>query len=358
MSAEIQIRSGDRVLSRIIEGKCIEELGAILKEEKNAYLVYDRKVESHARKLEGFVKASLALDTGEDLKTLATVENICIWLLESGADRNALLIAVGGGITTDMCGMAASIYKRGIRFAYVPTTLLSQVDAAIGGKTGVNLLSYKNMLGTIRQSEFTWMSPDVLTTLPEEEFFDGAAELLKTFIIDNSSRSYSPAVRMLRTIRADGWTPEDYFTQISHLVHEAAIVKAGIVERDQFENGERRLLNLGHTFAHAIEHHSRLDGSGITHGEAVAIGIILAARLAEKVEGVKTTGRKSICDRLSQDFQDCGLPIRSPYAVEDLAEAMRKDKKAEDGKIHFVLPFEIGDVRIVDLSVDEMLAIL
>lgn len=358
MSAEIQIRSDGHVLSRIIEGKCIEELGSILEKEKHTYLVYDRKAGGHARKLDSFVKASLALDTGEESKTLSTVEKICIWLLESGADRNALLLAVGGGITTDMCGMAASIYKRGIRFAYVPTTLLAQVDAAIGGKTGVNLLSYKNMLGTIRQSEFTWMSPDVLTTLPEEEFFDGAAELLKTFIIDNTSHSYSAAVRMLRTIRADGWTPEDYFPQISHLVHEAATVKAGIVERDQFENGERRLLNLGHTFAHAIEHHSRLDGSGITHGEAVAIGIILAARLAEKLAGGAPKGHKSICDRLSQDFRDCGLPVKCPYALKDMAEAIRKDKKAEDGKIHFVLPFEIGDVRIVDLSVDEMLAIL
>ena len=355
MSAEIQIRSGEHVLSRIIEGKCIEELGAILEKEKHTYLVYDKKAGLHARKLKGFVNASLALDTGEDTKTLATVEKICIWLLNSGADRNALLVAVGGGITTDMCGMAASIYKRGIRFAYVPTTLLAQVDAAIGGKTGVNLLSYKNMLGTIRQSEFTWMSPDVLTTLPEGEFFDGAAELLKTFIIDNSSHSYSAAVRMLRTIRADGWTAEDYFPQISRLVHEAAKVKAAIVERDQFENGERRLLNLGHTFAHAIEHHSRLDGSRITHGEAVAMGIILAARVAVRLDDTKHKGRKNICDTLIQDFTDCGLPVKCPYALEDLSEAMRKDKKAEDGKIHFILPFAIGDVRIVDLTVEEMM---
>ena len=309
MSAEIQIRSGEHVLSRIIEGKCIEELGAILEKEKHTYLVYDKKAGLHARKLEGFVNASLALDTGEDTKTLATVENICIWLLNSGADRNALLVAVGGGITTDMCGMAASIYKRGIRSAYVPTTLLAQ----------------------------------------------GAAELLKTFIIDNSSHSYSAAVRMLRTIRADGWTAEDYFPQISRLVHEAAKVKAAIVERDQFENGERRLLNLGHTFAHAIEHHSRLDGSRITHGEAVAMGIILAARVAVRLDDTKHKGRKNICDTLIQDFTDCGLPVKCPYALEDLSDAMRKDKKAEDGKIHFILPFAIGDVRIVDLTVEEMM---
>ena len=290
---------------------------------------------------------------------------------------NALLLAIGGGITTDMAGFAASIYKRGIRFAYVPTTFLSQVDAAIGGKTGVNFENYKNILGVIRQPEFTYICPEVLGTLPYRDFLSGAAELLKTFIIDNTGDNYKKAVEVLSEIHGSidrKQAIDSHLAEIERLAAEAAKIKAGIVERDEFECGERRKLNLGHTFAHAIESVS-MSGhngaeSGISHGEAVAMGMIMAAKASERyynlasespsrreniaVQNDTATSEEceSLSSRLARDFSRCGLPTECPFPPESLSGAMKKDKKAENGIVHFVLIRAIGDVRIEDLPVE------
>ena len=348
----------------------------------------------HRRKLlSGRVKSITGIRATEAEKTMETVTAICGRLLEEGADRGSLVLAIGGGITTDMAGFAASIYKRGVRFAYIPTTLLAQVDAAIGGKTGVNYSGYKNMIGVIRQPEFTYVCSEVLETLPEREFLCGAAEMLKTFIIDNSSDGYAKAVRLLTDIRAildgDSFSEEvdghhdrpaphevsqedidSCYDRLGALVGEAASVKAGIVGRDQFESGERRRLNLGHTFAHAIE---KLSGGTVAHGEAVAMGIILASRLAESTQAEcqksgenkeaecqkpssnkeGKAGGNSLTDRLIANFKACGLPTECPYAPEALAEAMAKDKKADGGIIHFIVPRSIGQVEELDLSAEQ-----
>ena len=147
------------------------------------FVVCDRAVEGFARLLGDY--PTLTIYASESVKTAETAVDICRWLLKHGADRNALVLAVGGGVTTDLVGFAASIYKRGVAYANVPTTLLGMVDAGLGGKTGVNLDDYKNMLGTFRQPEFTWLFPDVLRSLPKREFLSGAAEMLKTFIIED-----------------------------------------------------------------------------------------------------------------------------------------------------------------------------
>jgi 3-dehydroquinate synthetase len=253
------------------------------------------------------------------------------------------VLAIGGGITTDLAGFAASIYKRGVRYANLPTTLLAQVDAAIGGKTGVNFDNYKNMLGVIVQPVFTVICADALRTLPHRDFLSGAAEMLKTFLIENEDENYGKAVRCLSG-SGDG---------LQDLVFAAAAVKAGVVSRDPFEQGERRKLNLGHTFAHAIEHEARQRGNDVTHGEAVAMGMILAARLSDAT-GL-STGMEA---RLTQDFTAVGLPVACPYPLETLAAAMDKDKKAEGGLVHFVLPERIGSVVIRDLKVDEVIKTL
>lgn len=282
------------------------------------------------------VRGSIAIEATEEGKSMETVLLIARSLLEAGASRKALVLAVGGGITTDLAGFAASIYKRGVRYANVPTTLLAQVDAAIGGKTGVNFDSYKNMLGVIVQPVFTFICAEVLRTLPRRDFLSGAAEMLKTFVIENEDDHYGKAVRCLSD-SGDG---------IQDLVFAAAAVKAGVVSRDPFEAGERRKLNLGHTFAHAIEHEARQNGDDITHGEAVAMGMILAARLSDAT-GI-STGMEA---RLTQDFTAVGLPVQCPYPPETLAAAMDKDKKAEGGLVHFVLPERVGSVIIRDLPV-------
>ena len=374
---------------KIYSGQKITDVTGYLKGYPAVFVVADRQVKSSAeqvvkaheeQKLEDTLPNPsnlLLLDVSEENKSMSTVLEICKWLMDNDAGRNALLLAIGGGITTDMAGFAASIYKRGIRFAYVPTTFLSQVDAAIGGKTGVDLENYKNILGVIRQPEFTYVCPEVLGTLPYRDFLSGAAELLKTFIIDNTGNNYEKAVEVLSEIHGSIDRKQAialHLAEIEELAAAAAKIKAGIVERDEFECGERRKLNLGHTFAHAIESVS-MSGrygaeSGISHGEAVAMGMIMAAKASDRyynlapensmrsddIAGQNDTATheegESLSSRLARDFSRCGLPTECPFPPESLSEAMKKDKKAENGIVHFVLIRAIGDVRIVDLPVE------
>lgn len=376
---------------KIYSGQKITDVAGYMKEYPAVFVVADRQVRSSAEQVVKAYEAQnpdnlgtlphpsnlLLLDVSEENKSMSTVLEICKWLMDNDAGRNALLLAIGGGITTDMAGFAASIYKRGIRFAYVPTTFLSQVDAAIGGKTGVNFENYKNILGVIRQPEFTYICPEVLGTLPYRDFLSGAAELLKTFIIDNAGNNYEKAVEVLSEIHESIDRKQAislHLAEIEELAAAAARIKAGIVERDEFECGERRKLNLGHTFAHAIESvsMSRHYGaeSGISHGEAVAMGMIMAAKASERyynpasenslqsddIAGQNDTatseGGESLSSRLVRDFSRCGLPTECPFPPESLSGAMKKDKKAENGIVHFVLIRAIGDVRIVDLPVE------
>lgn len=393
------IRDGGNLVvmkCKIYSGQKITDVTGYLKGYPVVFVVADRQVKSsaeqvvkahEAQKLEGALPNPsnlLLLDVSEENKSMSTVLEICKWLMDNDADRNALLLAIGGGIITDMAGFAASIYKRGIRFAYVPTTFLSQVDAAIGGKTGVNFENYKNILGVIRQPEFTYICPEVLGTLPYRDFLSGAAELLKTFIIDNTGNNYEKAVEVLSEIHGSIDRKQaitSHLAEIERLAAEAAKIKAGIVERDEFECGERRKLNLGHTFAHAIEsvsmsrHNGSMSGhngaeSGVTHGEAVAMGMIMAAKASERyynlasespsrpenIAGQNDTATseeaESLSSRLARDFSRCGLPTECPFPPESLSGAMKKDKKAENGIVHFVLIRAIGDVRIEDLPVE------
>lgn len=322
-----------------------------LEARKQVFIVCDRNVEAFARMLGDY--PLLAIDTSEELKTMDSVMAICRWLLEQDADRGALVLAVGGGITTDMAGFAASIYKRGIDYANIPTTLLCQVDAGIGGKTGVNLDSYKNILGVIRQPEFTYIFPDVLRSLPKKEFLSGAAEMLKTFIIKDVNGDYEKAVKLLKEYAESGESPANSLeglTVLSALIQDASNVKQEIVDKDPFEKGERRKLNLGHTWAHAIEWwQASGDPLGLdpekprhSHGEAVAIGIIQAALKAEEL-GI---AEKGLAAKLKADFAACGLPTELPCPATELEPAMHKDKKSDGGKIRFVLPVKIGKVVV------------
>lgn len=382
------IRDGGNLVimkCKIYSGQKITDVTGYLKGYPAVFVVADRQVKSSAEQvvksheeqmLEGALPHPsnlLLLDVSEENKSMSTVLEICKWLMDNDVGRNALLLAIGGGITTDMAGFAASIYKRGIRFAYVPTTFLSQADAAIGGKTGVNFENYKNILGVIRQPEFTYICPEVLGTLPYRDFLSGAAELLKTFIIDNAGNNYEKAVEVLSEIHESiDWKQAIalHLAEIEELAAAAARIKAGIVERDEFECGERRKLNLGHTFAHAIESVSmsrhNCAESGISHGEAVAMGMIMVAKASERyyslapensmrsddIAGQNDTEGESLSSRLSRDFSRCGLPTECPFPPESLSGAMKKDKKAENGIVHFVLIHAIGDVRIEDLPVE------
>ena len=327
-----------------------------------------------------------AVEATEEAKTMDSVLEMCSWLMEKGADRDAVLVAIGGGITTDMVGFAAGIYKRGVRYVNVPSTLLAQVDAALGGKSGVNFEKYKNMLGVIRQPSITFIWPSLLTTLPRRDFLSGAAEMLKTFMIEDNgnyqkaadlffdmSSEYSMEVLMNGKDEKKIWAGimKKHMDTLCKLIGAAANVKAGVVSRDPFEKEERRKLNLGHTFAHAIEtlaqrdggeRFSNLDGAseikGVTHGEAVAMGLVLAARLADRYFRKDKNDPTELEAKVSSDLWDADIPCYCPYTIEEMAETMKKDKKAEGGKIHFVLPKAVGDVKIVDLTVEEVIRLL
>lgn len=319
----------------------LAEVGSHIPEFSGLFIICDRNVSWIPEKIGALAEGVYTIEATEQNKTIGTVAEICRWLMEQGADRKAFLLGIGGGVTTDITGFAASVYKRGVKFGFIPTTLLSQVDAAIGGKNGVNLDSFKNMVGVIRQPEATFICPEPLETLPDTQMVSGAAELLKTFIINNDNDNYFKAVDALKSKSRD----------LGPLVAEAAKVKAGIASRDPEEHGERRLLNLGHTFAHAIE---KLSEESIGHGQAVAMGIIMAARLSEKVG----TAEFGLSARLESDFKACGLPTECPFGISEMAGAMKKDKKAEGSIVHFVLPVSIGHVETRDLTVEEVVKLL
>lgn len=411
---QINVYSGKKVISRIITADNINGLGRCLEPFRHVFAVVDRSVAVGCPVVASLISEGLGLDTAsgrnpvsasgkcnatakrpmkvkrieasEESKTMDTVMEICAWLLENDADRDALVLAIGGGITTDMAGFAASIYKRGVRFAYVPTTLLSQVDAAIGGKTGVNFDRYKNILGVIRQPEFTYICPQVLETLPKRDFLSGAAEMLKTFMIEDNGNyrkaadlffamagEYSMEVHMYGEDAGKTWRNivAKNRKALTELISAAAQVKAGVVSRDQFERGERRKLNLGHTFAHAIETLAQRDGGerfirhdgtsevrGVTHGEAVAMGLVLAARLADRYYRNDRGEITALEAQVSNDLWDGDIPCFCPYSPEEMAQAMKKDKKAEGGKVYFVLPKAIGEVEVVALEVEQVCRLL
>ena len=320
------------------------------------FVVCDRAVAHLVPRL-GLDAAVVELEASEEKKSLRTVEEICRALLEGGADRKSFVLALGGGIISDMAGFAASIYMRGIRFAYVPTTLLAMTDAAIGGKTGVNFLSYKNILGSFTEPCFTWMAAASLEGLPRREVLSGAAEMLKSFIIDNVDGAYSTALEFFRTASLPERCDAATAARLLPLARAAAGVKAGIVSRNFRESGERKLLNLGHSFAHAIEHLAQTgaDGNvGISHGEAVSMGIVLAARLSCAL-GYAPKGFDSL---LEADFAAAGLRVKCPYAPRQLVQAMSRDKKAEAGTLSFVLMRGISDVFVEKLEPAKAMALL
>lgn len=302
------------------------------------FCLYDSNVKAYADEVKKAcppIKDVYPIKATEQNKVIETVLGICEWLLDKDANRNDLLLTIGGGITSDIGGFAASIYKRGISYANIPTTLLSQVDAAIGGKNGVNFKAYKNILGTIVQPKFTYINVSTLSTLPKRQFLSGAAELLKTFIFGDGN-GYYEAVSYLK--KGD-FNKDD----LVKLIKKAAGIKAGVVERDEFERGERKHLNLGHTFAHAIEWYQQEKGieDGFSHGEAVAIGICQAAKMSEAL----STCRQGLASKIIDDFKACGLPTELPYPIATIEDTFFKDKKAETGGVNFVLIKDIGMVE-------------
>ena len=267
---------------------------------------------------------------GEASKNIHTAVDIVEKLLTLGADRNSLLIALGGGVVGDMVGFIASVFMRSIPYIQIPTTLLAQVDSSIGGKTAIDLPSGKNLLGTFYQPQAVFTDLSYLTTLPEKEFNNGLAEIIKYGIIDDEKLFCLLEENMESVKRKDP-------ALLIKIVECCCRIKKAIVEIDEKEQGLRRILNYGHTLGHALEAQSNFTFS---HGEAVALGMIAAARISENVGYLDSACRERIEDLI----QESGLPCRIPkdVAAGEIISRLKMDKKKEGDIIHFVLLKKIG----------------
>ena len=297
-------------------------------------------------KAAGFRARVLCLPDGERTKSLKWVSAILDELVRRRYERKTVLVALGGGVIGDLAGFAASVYLRGIPFVQVPTTLVAQVDSSIGGKTGVNHPRGKNLIGSFYQPQLVLSDPGVLRTLPPREYRAGLAEVIKYGVIADAGFFQFLEDNMSRILDLDP-------AVVHHLILTSSAVKATVVSEDEREGDRRRILNFGHTLGHALETVTKYRR--YKHGEAVAIGMVVAARLAAHL-GLADT---HVAGRIRGLVQKAGLPDRLPaYSTSALLRAMRQDKKVQDQRIHFVLPDRIGHVFVQPVEESHIRGIL
>jgi 3-dehydroquinate synthase len=280
----------------------------------------------------------IEIGIGEISKTLATVERVYKAFLRNDVDRSTLVIAIGGGLVCDVAGYAASTYMRGLPFGFVPTTLLAQVDASIGGKNGVNFKAYKNLIGTFTQPHFVLCDFAFLKTLPKPELKNGFAEVIKTAAIGDAA-----LFSFLETAWEAALALEP--DVIERIVYGCVNVKSRIVSSDEREKGERRKLNFGHTFGHAFEKVNRLR-----HGEAVGIGMIAAARLSAR----RALLSKNDVGRIEALLRKFDLPVKTHVNADRVRDALRKDKKRANAEIFFVMLDGIGNAQVMPVAMHEL----
>ena len=283
----------------------------------------------------GFTAKIVEMPNGERHKKLATVEKLCEQLSRLGADRNSIIIAFGGGIVGDVAGLVASLYMRGVDLVQIPTTVLAQVDASIGGKTGVNLRAGKNLVGTFHHPSVVLIDPAVLSTLPEREFRAGLYEALKCGVIGKPELFLALENVDIKKLRRDP-------VKLEWIITESVKLKAEVVSSDERERGLRRVLNLGHTIGHALE--SQTAYRHFLHGEAVAWGMIASAKIAVAVGLLENNGAARIVDAT----RALGPLPKVQSRSRDILRLLKSDKKTRNGVVHFVLPSEIGKVEIAN----------
>ncbi|URJ30510.1 3-dehydroquinate synthase [Candidatus Blochmannia vicinus (nom. nud.)] len=284
----------------------------------------------------GIVTDQLILPDGEQNKTLITLNKIFTKLLTQNYDRSTILIALGGGVIGDITGFAAATYQRGIRFIQVPTTLLAQVDASIGGKTGVNHVLGKNMIGAFHQPNAVIINLDVLSTLTVKEFSSGLAEIIK-YAVALDSDFFNWLESNLENLLILN------ISSLMYCIRRCCELKASIVSIDEYDQGIRSSLNLGHTYGHAIE--SYLNYKKWSHGEAVAAGIMIATNTALRLKQLNY----SAAERIKQLLIRAGLPIHGPKGMtpDNYLRYMIRDKKSISGQLNLVLPVSIGCVKTI-----------
>lgn len=279
---------------------------------------------------------TIAIPAGEQYKNQETVNNIISQLIELGADRNTTLIGVGGGVITDITGYVSGIYMRGLKCGFVPTSILAMVDASIGGKNGIDVGLYKNMVGIIRQPSFILFDYTFLKTLPKEEWVNGFAEIIKHAAIQDATMFKLLEANKLTSFQKDA-------ELLGKLILRNALLKTKVVQEDEFETNGRKLLNFGHTLGHAIENLYQ-----IPHGHAVSIGMGVACRFSEKLNSFKETGR---VEALLKKY---GLPPHFEFDKEQALRILKSDKKKQKQSINYVLLNKLGKASVTNLPFTEI----
>ncbi|MFC1868596.1 3-dehydroquinate synthase [Thermodesulfobacteriota bacterium] len=280
----------------------------------------------------------IEIGIGEKIKTLDTVREIYKKLVDLEADRSCFIVGIGGGIVCDIAGFVASTYMRGVRFGFVSSTLLSQVDASVGGKNGVNFSGYKNMIGLFNQPEFVICDINLLSTLPEREILCGMAEVVKHGAIANADMFLYLEDNCEKALVLDN-------SMIERLVFDSVVIKSSIVNMDEKEKGERKKLNFGHTFGHAIE-----KATAVPHGEALSVGMLFASRLSVKQGNLPAEDAK----RIEKLLEKLKLPTRLNFDKKKVFDAIKKDKKKRGDSIDFVLLDKIGRAEVKEIPIKEL----
>lgn len=342
----LNVRLKERSYQIKIEAQSLKEAGALTRlalgaGARNLLVVsnptvdglYGKPLKDSFRRA-GFRVQSFLMGDGERFKTLRTAEGLYKFLIEQKFERSDAIVALGGGVVGDVAGFVAATYLRGIRFVQIPTTLLAQIDSSVGGKTGVNHALGKNLIGAFHQPALVVIDPATLGSLPPREMRAGLQEALKYGVIKDRRLFYRIAREIERLKQCDAG-------ELTHLITRSCEIKARVVEQDEREGGLRRILNFGHTVGHALE--AVTNYRRFHHGEAVGQGMRAASRIAERAGLLAADQRQAVEDAVLSVGE---LPPANNLALRDIMDAIQRDKKAEAGRIAFVLPVEIGRVII------------
>ena len=302
---------------------------------KHAVFITDENVfNAHQKRFKGY--NTIILKAGEEFKTQSTVDSIIQQLIDFEADRKTILIGVGGGVITDLTGYVASIYMRGIKFGFVPTTLLALVDASIGGKNGIDVGVYKNIVGVTKQPSFILHDLIFLNTLPETEWQNGFAEIIKHACIKDAA--------MFKELKSHSLK---YYTskkkEACLLIQRNAKIKLKVVQADEFEQADRKLLNFGHTLGHALENQYELS-----HGQAISIGMTYASEISQQLLGFKQT------DAVTQVLEQYGLPTYADFNKKQVFEVLKMDKKRARKEMNYILLEKIGKGIVLPIPLDDL----
>jgi 3-dehydroquinate synthase len=329
--------NGLQGISSIHVGESLSNINSYLPKDATPVIITDENIKELYQK--NFPKGPvITIGTGEKIKTLATVETILRELICLSCDRSSFILGIGGGIVCDITGFAASIFLRGVKFGFVSTSLLSQVDASVGGKNGVNLDAFKNMVGVFNQPEFVICDIDLLQTLPRVEISNGLAEIVKHGLISD--------INMLDFIENNRQKALDLDRNtIFKLVADSVAIKSRVVQQDEKEAGERRKLNFGHTIGHAIE---KLDQNG--HGRAVSLGMVAAAMFSQQRDMISSND----VERIITLLKGLNLPTNLDYNTDQIIEAASRDKKKQGANLYYIFLETLGKARAEKISYDEM----